>query len=144
MGQAEIKVQYGEQELQLLLIVVAGKGPNLFGRDWLARIQLDWKKIHTIQGSTLTSVLDRHAHVFQEGLGTLKGYEGQLHVNLETMPKFCRARTVPYAMRVKVEQELDHLVSEGILEPVQFADWTVPIVPVLKSDRQSVRICGDF
>ena len=51
---------------------------------------------------------------------------------------------MPYAMQVKVEQELDHLVSEGILEPVQFADWTVPIVPVLKSDGQSVRICGDF
>ena len=144
VGQAEIRVQYGEQELRLPLIVVGGKGPSLFGRDWLARIQLDWKKFHTIQGSTLTSVLDQHAHVFQEGLGTLKGYEGQLHVNLEAMPKFCQARTVPYAMRVKVEQELDHLVSEGILEPVQFADWTVPIVPVLKSDGQSVRICGDF
>ena len=49
-----------------------------------------------------------------------------------------------YAMRVKVEQELDRLVSEGILELVQFVDWAAPIVPVLKSDRQSVRICGDF
>ena len=89
VGQAEVKVQYGEQELQLPLIVVGGKGPSLFGRDWLARIQLDWKKFHTIQGSTLTSVLDQHAHVFQEGLGTLKGYEAQLHVNPEAMPKFC-------------------------------------------------------
>ena len=89
VGQAEVKVQYGEQELQLPLIVVGGKGPSLFGRDWLARIQLDWKKFHTIQESTLTSVLDQHAHVFQEGLGTLKGYEAQLHVNPEAMPKFC-------------------------------------------------------
>ena len=47
-------------------------------------------------------------------------------------------------MRVKVEQELDRLVSEGILEPVQFADWAGLIVPVLKSDRRSVRISGDF
>ena len=52
--------------------------------------------------------------------------------------------TVPYAMRVKVEQELDCLVSEGILEPVQFPDWAELIVPVLKSDGQSVSICGDF
>ena len=36
------------------------------------------------------------------------------------------------------------LVSEGILEPVQFADWAELIVPVLKSDGQSVSICGDF
>ena len=50
VGQAEVKVQYGEQELQLPLIVVGG--PSLFGRDWLARIQLDWKK----------STLSREAH----------------------------------------------------------------------------------
>ena len=31
-----------------------------------------------------------------------------------------------------------------MLEPVQFADWAAPIVPVLKSDKKSVRICGDF
>ena len=89
VGQAEVKVQYGEQELRLPLIVVGGKGPSLFGRDWLTRIQLDWKKIHTIQGSTLSSVLDRHARVFQEGLGTLIGYEAQLHVDPEATPKFC-------------------------------------------------------
>ena len=51
---------------------------------------------------------------------------------------------MPYTMRVREEQELDCLVSEGILEPDQFADWDALIVPVLKSDRQSVRICEDF
>ena len=38
----------------------------------------------------------------------------------------------------------DSLVSDGILEPVQFADWASPIVPVLKADGRSVRIYGDF
>ena len=51
VGQAEVQVQYGEQELQYPLIIVGGKGPSLFGRDWLARSQLNWKKINTIQGS---------------------------------------------------------------------------------------------
>ena len=82
-------MQYGEQELQLPLIIVGGKGLSVFERDWLARIQLDWKKIHTIRGSTLTNVLDQHARVFQEGLGTLKGYEVQLHVDPEATPKIC-------------------------------------------------------
>ena len=39
---------------------------------------------------------------------------------------------------------LDRLVAEGIIEPVQFADWAAPIVPVVKQDKVSVRICGDF
>jgi len=43
-----------------------------------------------------------------------------------------------------VEQEHNLLVSEGILEPVKFAEWVSPIVPVLKADGRSVRICGDF
>ena len=47
-------------------------------------------------------------------------------------------------MRGKVEEELERLVSEGIIEPVQFTDWAAPIVPVVKGDGKSLRICGDF
>ena len=46
-------------------------------------------------------------------------------------------------MRAKVEQELDHLHKQGIIEPVQFSDWAVPIVSVLKQNG-SIRICGDY
>ena len=44
----------------------------------------------------------------------------------------------------KVDEELQRLQKDGIIEPVQFADWAAPIVSVLKSDGKSVRICGDF
>ena len=47
-------------------------------------------------------------------------------------------------MTEMVEKELSRLVEEGTLEPVQFASWVAPIVPVLKSDKSSARICGDF
>ena len=47
-------------------------------------------------------------------------------------------------MREKVENELSRLVSEGTLEPVDYTEWAAPIVAVVKSDRKSVRICGDF
>ena len=46
-------------------------------------------------------------------------------------------------MTVKVE-ELQQLTQEGILEPVEFASWAAPIVAVLKADKSSVTICGDF
>ena len=82
--------------------------------------------------------------MFEPGLGTLQGYEAKIHVDPGAQPKYCKARSVPYAMRGKVEEELERLVSEGIIEPVQFADWAAPIVPVVKSDGKSLRICGDF
>lgn len=31
-----------------------------------------------------------------------------------------------------------------MIEPETFSDWAAPIVPVLKADKKSVRICGDF
>ena len=81
--------------------------------------------------------------MFAEGLGTLKGYQAKIIVDPGATPRFCKARSVPYAMRTKVEAELDRLQEQGIIEPVTFSDWATPIVPVLKRDK-SVRICGDF
>ena len=67
-------------------------------------------------------MLQRHADVFKDGLGTLEGYEAKLIVDTNASPRFLKARPVPYSMREAVEKELDRLVTEGILEPVQFAD----------------------
>ena len=44
-----------------------------------------------------------------------------------------------------VEQALDHLVGEGIVEPVDYVDWPSPInVLMLKPDVHSVRIWSDY
>ena len=32
--------------------------------------------------------------------------------------------------------------EEGTIEPVQFADWAAPIVPIVKD--KSIIICGDY
>ena len=92
----------------------------------------------------MQDVLNSHQDVFKPELGTLKGYKAQILVDSDAQPCFCKARSVPYAMRNKVEEELEHLEKEGIIEPVQFADWAAPIVAVLKGDGKTVRICGDF
>ena len=144
MGQTEVEVFYEEQRVKLPLLVVKGEGPSLFGRDWLTKIRLDWRAINAVKCRTLTSLLESYSSVFESGLGTLLGYQAKIHVDPGAQPKYCKARSVPYAMRGKVEEELEHLVSEGIIEPVQFADWAAPIVPVVKSDGKSLRICGDF
>ena len=50
---------------------------------------------------------------------------------------------MPYALKPKIDKELDHLVERGILEKVSYSDWATPIVPVPKPNG-NVRICGDF
>ena len=143
-GQAQMEVRYEQQKLTLPLVVVEGSGPCLFGRQWLEKLRLNWQSINSVRSQTLESVLGRHQDVFKPELGTLKGYKAQILVDGDAQPRFCKARPVPYAMRKKVEEELERLEAEGIIEPIQFADWAAPIVPVLKADGKSVRICGDF
>ena len=143
LGQMEVLVKYNHQEQNLPLLVVKGDGRSLFGRNWLSCIRLNWEEIHQVYNGSLKTVLDRHAAVFQEGLGKLKGYKAKITLDPKAIPRFCKARPVPYALKAKVEDELDRLTAEGIIEPRQFADWAAPIVPVLKGD-QTVRICGDF
>ena len=144
LGKMEARVCYEGQQAQLPLHVVKGGSPALMGRNWLAKIELDWKNIHRLQEASLEDMLDRHKQVFQTDLGTMKGYTAKIFVEKEATPKYCKARPVPYAMRERVEEELDRLVKEGTLVPVQHSDWAAPIVPVVKSNGKSIRICGDF
>ena len=144
VGCTEVQVAYEGQRAQLPLIVVRGEGPTLLGRNWLEKIVLDWSKIHYIPSAGLQGLLGKYPEVFEEGRGTLQGVEAKIQVDPNATPVFCRARTVPYAMRELVDEELSRLVAEGTLEPVESADWAAPIVAVLKPDKKSVRICGDF
>nr|CAI5842820.1 unnamed protein product [Callosobruchus analis] len=54
-----------------------------------------------------------------------------------------KARPVPFALQPLVEEEIDNLVSQGVLEKVDMSEWATPIVPVVKSNGK-VRLCGDF
>ena len=48
-------------------------------------------------------------------------------------PNFLKPPSVPYILRERIEKELDQLLNEGIIEPVQFSDWAAPIVPIVKA-----------
>ena len=41
MGNLHVRVQYGDQVAKLALVVVAGEGPSLFGRNWLKYLRLN-------------------------------------------------------------------------------------------------------
>lgn len=111
----------------------------------MTQIRLNWEELHHIHqpNLTLAAVLDKHSKVFSEELGMVRGVSAKLHVDPQAQPRFYRPRSVPYAMKEKVELELDRLHQQGIIEPVQFSEWAAPIVPVLKQNG-GVRICGDY
>ena len=144
MGTTTVAAKYGEQLLRLPVHVVAGQGPNLLGRDWLSKFKINLANLYTLVApDKLDQVLNKHSQVFQEGLGTLKNVKVKLEVDPMVTPKFHKARSIPFALKEKVEQALQKLERQGIISPITHSDWAAPIVPVLKQNGD-VRICGDY
>eukprot|EP00731_Ephydatia_muelleri_P017649 Em0010g747a len=92
---------------------------------------------------SLKSLLDKHAALFKEELGQIKGVKVKIHVDPKARPSFFKPRPVPYALRARVEEELKRLETAGIIEPVSHSDWVAPVVPVVKGDG-NIRLCGDY
>ena len=88
-------------------------------------------------------MLSEHAKVSEEGLVTMKGVEAKLSLKEGSKPKFCKPRSVPFALREVIERDLDRLEDMRVLEMVNHSRWASPIVSVVKSDN-SIRICGDY
>ena len=91
----------------------------------------------------LEALLEKHEEVFRAGLGTYSGPPVSIFVDADAVPKFCPARSVPYAWRGAVDSQLSRMEDEGIIESVAHAEWASPIVPVIKDDG-TVRVCGDY
>ncbi|CAI5661061.1 unnamed protein product [Oreochromis niloticus] len=144
-GAAQVQVEFRDSKKKLDVVVVEGAGTSLMGRGWIKALQLDWQPVHKIEGrdDALQRILARHETVFKDELGTLKGFAAKIHVASDAKPCFYKPRSVPFAMKKKVEQELERLLKEEIIQPVKFSEWATPIVPILKPDS-SARICGDY
>ena len=119
---------------------------NLLGRDWLGRLKISFilaNVYNLVALDKLDQVLNKHSHVFEEGLGKLMNVKVKLSTDPTVTPKFHKARSLPFALKEKVEAELQRLEEQGIISPVTYSDWEAPIVPVMKQNG-NVRICGDY
>lgn len=54
-----------------------------------------------------------------------------------------KPRKVPISLQERVDSEINRLVSDGVLRPVETSDWGTPIVPILKKNGE-IRICADY
>ena len=61
----------------------------------------------------------------------------KLYLNSEAaIPKFFQPRSVPYAVKPAIDQELERLESSGVIHPVSTSEWAAPIVPVPKKKME--------
>jgi hypothetical protein len=153
LGVIRLTFSYKSQTSIIKVYVVKNGGPPILGRDFISTFQLQMCSIsendlHTInQVATATDLTgmfsNQYPHLFSDKLGCCKDVVVHLNLKPDSKPVYFRARPLPFAIRGKVEAELDRLIQIGILQPVSYSDYASPIVPVLKQSGK-VRICADF
>ena len=105
LGFITVAVEYQLQKERLKLLVVAGSDPSLMGRDWLSKIGLDWHQLNHLQplpSSSVKNTLDHHCAVFADELGLVRRTSAKIHLKPRIQPHFCKARSVPHALRLRV------------------------------------------
>ncbi len=88
VGSVDVRVKYGEQSATLPLLIVKGDGPTLFGRDWMS----------IIRGKIPIAGTPRK---IRGGISRWSGHGRKARIEVDPMakPRYCKARTLPYAMR---------------------------------------------
>lgn len=129
------------QKTKQARIAVTKKSLNLLGLDILHQFDLLDQPINKLclAVETLPSseeikkqLKDHCPEIFEQKLGKCKN-PVKVFVSPQAKPIFIPARNVAFALRDKVEDELDRLQAEGIITPTNFSNWAAPIVVVKKA-----------
>lgn len=148
-GECQATVKINDRVIQAKFVVVEVEHQlPLLGRDWMTLLQFNvvtlMEQVTQVHyTSEATNLVTEFADVFKDELGLLKGIQASVTVDEAAPPRFHKPRPVPFALRERVEQQLDKQVEEGELIPVDKSEWAAPIVVVHKKDG-GIRICGDF
>ena len=139
LGEGVVEVSINNKSYGNLNLVF-GKVPGLFGRDSWLKLNLTGIKyfvshLHNLDlvpthpthhlsnqaGARLRETLEKHGELFSDGLAAFKGSLVNIYKKEGAQPAFLKARPVPYAVQEKVE--LDRMVREGMLNPVDHSRW---------------------
>ena len=137
------KLENCSHSCEVRVVVVKESGPCLLGRDLSRELKVISSDALNCVAVKTDKLKVEFPQLFSEGLGYYQGKSFSIVVDPSVPANFCKARTVPYTLREKVDKELSRLQEEGIISPISNSPWAAPVVLVLKSDG-GIRLCGDY
>ncbi|XP_033014676.1 uncharacterized protein K02A2.6-like [Lacerta agilis] len=145
LGVGDFRVQHRKFKGKLRIVVAGGRRPDLLGRDWFEAFGIRLEGAHRIESapSSFEALCQEFAAVFDGQLGRYTGPPVSFDLDPAVCPIRLKPRRVPFALKPRIDEELDKLVEQGVLEPVSHARWETPIVCPLKANG-AVRICADY
>ena len=115
-------------------------GPFILGLNGLRELDVEIA-LHADSVKTLPPLIADLVHRCSRTEGGMKVQPVKLEATMD--PIFCKTRPLAFGMREPVKKQLDEMVSNGIITPVDASSWATPIVTPLKANGLP-RICGDY
>ncbi|XP_028161637.1 uncharacterized protein K02A2.6-like [Ostrinia furnacalis] len=150
LGYFIAQVSFKNKINDLKFYIVKNGGPPLLGRDFMALFNIGFTTCnhYTYKNdggaeNDVQQLLNQFPGLWKDALGCFNKFKVELHVKENSVPKFFKPRSIPFALKDKVDEELTRLVKLGVLVPVRFSEYATPIVPVLKENGK-VKIAGDY
>ncbi|XP_017473895.1 PREDICTED: uncharacterized protein K02A2.6-like [Rhagoletis zephyria] len=149
-GVAKVTVEYKNNKSIVDLYVVSARHTPLLGRVWIRKLGIKLEDVDKqVKAKTLCninsieSLVTKYPEVFEQKVGCIPNISCSLKLVPGAKPVFLRERRVPFALRDKVEEELDEWERDGIITKVNTSNWGSPLVVIPKPNGK-VRLCVDY
>ena len=153
LGVVKATVRCGDNVVQNFSFVVVKSGSNIMGLDLFEALgySIDIPSCHSSESCKcnrveVTVVEHRFKAMFRDLFGqpeTIVGYVHKPKLDPAVVPRMQALRRVPIALQSDVSTELNRMVDEGILEPIDASEWVSNMV-VVRKPTGGVRICCDL
>ena len=123
----------GSSKHTVEFVVIEGRGEILLGRDsallFGALVLPEAEFAHAVTADDYKANLERKFPSVFEGIGLLKDYHAEIHIDESVQPVAQKPRPVPFPLREKVSAKIRELLDADIIEAFQGpTPWVSPIV----------------
>jgi len=136
-----IKIKYHSKKCTLFQTYLT----PLLGRTWIRNLNINLQEIdkesevninnYQINASdNIEDIINQFPEVFEQKIGKVPEFIVSLRLRENAKPVFHKEKEVSYALREKVEKELNYLKTAGIISKVNLSDWGSPLVAIPKND----------
>ncbi|EZA55682.1 hypothetical protein X777_04191 [Ooceraea biroi] len=129
VGILKVHVTFHCKNFVLCSFVFDGNSVPILGRDWLDTldilkvnkqcVNLNIKMLEDTSHASVQEIIARFPNVFSDIVGKCTTHKFKLVLQDNVKPVCCKSRPVPFALREKITKEIDRLVKNDILIPVE-------------------------
>lgn len=156
LGNINVNVEFKKRKSKETLYIVPDNYSAVLGREWIRHLGIDLKELDIMVSTSsnnqiniinttemINDIESTYAEIFTPKVGIIPNFTCSLKLRPGAKPVFIKEREIPYAIKAKVERELDELETQGIITKTETSDWGSPLVVIPKSDG-GVRLCVDY